>query len=132
VEFLAGPPPLGRLMDVKVEHVPVLDLVAIRGDVVGGLSELARDAELAKAGFLGLALRVHQNLVPRGARCPVAAAKRWVDDQSARGASPTIGARPADAVDRAEGPTGGRAGPKESNARQRYSTGAETSNDMHH
>ena len=41
VEFLAGPPPLSRLMDLKMEHVPVLDLVAIRGDVVDGLSELA-------------------------------------------------------------------------------------------
>jgi hypothetical protein len=39
-------------MDSKVEHVPVLDFVAIRGDVVDGLSELARDAELAEAGFL--------------------------------------------------------------------------------
>jgi hypothetical protein len=52
MEFLARPPSLSRLMDLKVEHVPVLDLVAIRGDVVDGLSELARDAELAKAGFL--------------------------------------------------------------------------------
>jgi hypothetical protein len=39
-------------MDVKVEHVPVLDLVAIRGDVVDGLPELTDDAELVKAGFL--------------------------------------------------------------------------------
>ena len=45
VEFLARPPSLSRLMDLKVEHVPVLDLVAIRGDVVGGLSEFVRDAE---------------------------------------------------------------------------------------
>ena len=52
VEFLAGPPLLSRLMDVKEEHVPVLDLVAIRGDVVDGLSELSRDAEPAQAGFL--------------------------------------------------------------------------------
>jgi hypothetical protein len=49
VEFLARPPPLSGLVDVKVEHVPVLDLVAIGGDVVDGLSELARDAELAQA-----------------------------------------------------------------------------------
>jgi len=52
VEFLARPPPLGRLVDLKVEHVPVLDLVAVWGDVVDGLAELARDAELAEAGFL--------------------------------------------------------------------------------
>jgi len=37
VEFLAGPPPLSGLMDLKLEHMPVLDLVAIRADVVGGL-----------------------------------------------------------------------------------------------
>src|SRR5262249_45371878 len=42
----------GRLMDVKLEHVPVLDLVAVRGDVVDGLAELAHDAEPAEAGFL--------------------------------------------------------------------------------
>lgn len=52
VEFLARPPPLSRLMDLKVEHVPMLDLVAIRGDVVDGLSELSRDTDLAKASFL--------------------------------------------------------------------------------
>jgi hypothetical protein len=52
VEFLAGPPLLRWLMDLKLEHVPVLDLVAIGAEVVGGLPELARDAELAEAGFL--------------------------------------------------------------------------------
>jgi hypothetical protein len=39
-------------MDLKAEHVPVLDLVAIWGDVVGSFSKFARDAELAEAGFL--------------------------------------------------------------------------------
>jgi len=36
VEFLAGPSLLSWLMDLKLENVPVLDLVTIRADVVDG------------------------------------------------------------------------------------------------
>lgn len=38
----------------EMEHVPVPDFVATGSDVVGGLSELADDAQLAEAGFLAL------------------------------------------------------------------------------
>jgi hypothetical protein len=75
VEFLAGPPPLSLLMDLKVEHVPVLDLVAIRGDVVDGLSELARDAELAEAGFLA---RFAQGGVSGDSPCRMLPAGIWM------------------------------------------------------
>ena len=72
VEFLAEPPPLSGLMDLKLEHMPVLDLVAIRADVVGGLPELAHDAELAQAGFLA---RLAQGGVLRGFSRPDASGK---------------------------------------------------------
>jgi len=72
VEFLTWPPPLGRLMDLKVEHVPVLDLVAIWGDVVGSLSKFAHDAELAEAGFL---TRFAQGGILRGFTVPNASCR---------------------------------------------------------
>jgi hypothetical protein len=75
VEFLAGPPPLSRPVDMKVEHVPVLDLVAIRGDVVDGLPELTDDAELVKAGFLA---RFAQGGVLGGFSAPDASCRAWM------------------------------------------------------
>jgi hypothetical protein len=62
-------------MDSKVEHVPVLDLVTIRGDVVDGLAELARDAELAKAGFLR---RLAQGGVLGDSPCRMLPAGTWM------------------------------------------------------
>jgi hypothetical protein len=59
-------------MDVKAEHVPVLDLVAIWGDVVGSFSEFARDAELAEAGFLA---RFAQGGILRGFSGPNASCR---------------------------------------------------------
>jgi hypothetical protein len=72
VEFLTWPPSLSRLMDVKAEHVPVLDLVAIWRDVVGSFSKFARDAELAEAGFLA---RFAQGGILRGFSAPNASCR---------------------------------------------------------
>jgi hypothetical protein len=72
VAFLTWPPSLSRLMYLEVEHVPVLDLVAIRSDVVGRLSKFARDAEPAEAGFLA---RFAQGGILRGFSGPDASCR---------------------------------------------------------